>query len=430
MGLLTRLSTEKRFRAQQYAVASGYTPMSSEFIRWISGTTASGKPATEDSMMGVAAWWCCMRILAESIGMLPWSMYRKVDARNAEQADDHWLQDVLTGSPNRDQDDVEFRETKALHLVGSGNAYSMIDRAGRRVTALTPIQSRDVEPMVKSGTNSKLQVRDGEIFFRVKDRGLAEDYPREKIWQVKLFGRDRLKGLSPLGAAREAIGGALAMEEFGNRFFSQGAMPAGTVSYPGWLTKEQREIARENVQKLVGGLGRAHQVALFEGGVKPEPWGAVNLEDLQFIFARRFSVVEICRFHRVPIYMVGELEKGSAYASVEQFSQDFVTFTLMPYLTRFEHSVSKWLLPPEERGKFFLRFNVDGLLRASSKERAEFLSSMVNNGIMNRNEVRAKENLNRSEDAGMDSFTVQTALTPIDKLGQQPTPSRSVPVVP
>jgi HK97 family phage portal protein len=416
MGFLARLAARKQFNAQQVQIASSFSPMSADFIKWFGGNTVAGKPATEDSMLTVAAWWCCMRILSESVGMLPRAIYRRTGAGNAELADDHWLNDLLVHSPNRDQDGAEFFETKTFQLVGTGNAYSYIDRLGSRISALTPLEG--TKALVKKGSNTKLNVRDGEVFFRVNHGGTPEDLPREKVWQVKLFGKNRIEGLSPLGAAKEAIGGALAMEDFSHRFFSQGAMPAGTVSYPGWLTKEQREVAKGALQSLVGGLGNAHKVALFEGGVKPEPWGAVNLEDLQFILGRRFSILEICRFHRIPPHMLAELEKGAAYASIEQMSLDFVVYTLMPYLTRYEASVSKWLLPAADRGKYFLRFDFEALLRPDIKSLGEFLSNAVNNGIMHRNEARGKLGLNRSTDQNMDAFTAQTALTTIDKLGQ------------
>lgn len=418
MKFFPRLGWLRRVFAQQQTVATNLTAQSPEFIRWLGGVTAAGKSVTADSMMAVAAAWSCVRILAESVGTLPWSMYRRIDERNAEQAPEHWLQDLLVGSPNADQTGVEFRESMTLNLAGSGNAFAFRETAGARTTSLVPLDAGRVTPMRKLGVNTRLPLRDGAAFFRVNDRGRFEDFPREMVWHVKLFGRDALKGLSPLGAAREALGLSLAAEEFGSAFFRQGGLPAGTVSYPGWLTKDQREVAREALQKLVGGLGKAHQFALFEGGVKPEPWNVMNLEEMQFVLSRRFSVLEICRFFRVPPHMVAELEKGASYASIEQMSAEFVMYTLMPYLTRYEASVSKWLLPAAERGKYFLRFNVDALLRPTSKERAEFEAAMVDHGIMNRNEVRAKENLNRSEVKGMDDFTVQTALAPIDRLGQ------------
>lgn len=395
------------------------TPLSPELIKWFGQPTAAGKSVTEESAMRVAAVWACRRILAESIGSLPWSMHKHTSDRNSEQDPNHWLHAVLVGSPNRDMTDVEFRESIAHDLTGDGNAYSLIDTLGKRVTSLYPMPACDVTPMRKLDNNTKLSLQNGEVFFRFNERNKPVDYPREKVWHIKGFGSG-LKGLSPITAAREGIGGALAMEEFSNRFFAQGGMPAGTITLPGWLTPEQRDVARDSLQRLIGGLGKAHQFAMFEGGMKPEAWNATNMEDMQFILGRKFSVLEICRIFRVPPHMVAELEKGASYASIEQMSMDFVQHTLMPYLTRIERSASKWLLPPEERLKVFLRFNVDAYLRADSKGRAEFLSTMVNNGMMTRNEARAKENLNKSTEKNMDAFTVQTAMIPIEKLGEQP----------
>ena len=390
--------------AQQ--TSASVPPTSKELGRWLSSPSASGKAVNESSVRGIAAAWACQRILAESIGMIPWAMFRKDSLGNADKADDHWLQDVLVGSPNRDQTTVEFRESLVLGLCNNGNAYSVVERNGRRVTSLTPLASSRVDPMRKRGSNTKLNLRDGEKFFRVNDRGMPEDFPSDKIWHVHGFGSDTLKGLSPIGA--------LAMEEFANRFFSQGGMPSGTVTFPGWLTPAQKIEAQEALNKMVGGLGNAHQVALFQGGMKPEPWNTMNLEEMQFLLARKFSVLEICRFYLVPPHRVAELEKGASYASIEQMSQEFVQYTLYPYFTRFEASVQKWLLPVEERQRFFLRFNFEGLLRAATKERYEAHASAVQNGWKSRNEVRMLENMNRVD--GLDGFTAQTNLASVEKI--------------
>lgn len=408
MGILGRIKA-----AAQSSVS--FDPMNHEMVRRVFGdVSSSGKSVTERAVLGVSAAWACRRILSESIGMLPWSMFRKETNGNAEAADDYWLHDVLVRSPNRDQTTVEFRESLAMGLTGDGNSYSMIDRTGKRVSALTPMS--DVEPMRKQGSNTQEPgIVEGEVFFRFNDRGRTVDLPRDKVWQVKGFGRDLLKGLSPIGAAREAVGGALAMEEFANRFFAQGAMPSAIVTIPQWLNPDQKIQAQE-AANMMAGLGRAHQIALFQGGMKPEPWNTMNLEEMQFIVARRFSVLEICRFYRVPPHMVAELEKGASYASIEQMSQEFVMFTLMPYLTRFEASVSKWLIPAEDRRKYFLRFNYEGLLRADSKGRAEMYASALQNGWMNRNQVRAKENMNRVDGQGMDDYTAQSNMASVERI--------------
>jgi HK97 family phage portal protein len=378
-------------------------------------STSAGKIVSETGALRISTAWACMRIISETIGSLPWHLYRREGEGDAQRVDDHELAALLV-SPNADQTSTEFREAKTLNLCQSGNAYSWIERAGERIVALVPLRSREVQPMRKLGSNTSLRITEGGIFYRINDRGQPEDVPRERIWHVKGFGNDGgLVGLSPIGAAREAMGAALAAEEFGNRFFSQGGVPAGTVSVPGWLTKEQREVARESLQRLMGGLGNAHKFAMFEGGMKPEAWGQVNFEDLQFILLRKFSVLEICRFYRVPPHMVADLDRAT-FSNIEHLSQEFVMFTLMPYLTRFEASVAKWLLRPRDRGRYFLRFNFEGLLRADSAGRAAFYASALQNGYMNRNEVRALENLNRVD--GLDKFTAQTNLVPVEDLGK------------
>ena len=411
MGILARL--DKQIRAAAQTGSAAVPPTNQVLGKWISGVTSSGKTVTEDSASKTSAVWACRKIIAEALGMLPWSMFVKDSKGNAEKADDHPLQDVLVYSPNRDQTSVEFRESMAMGLTGDGNAYSVIERMGKRVTSLTPIFN--VTPMRKRGSNTnEPSIRDGDVFFRFSDRGQQTDLPRERVWQVKGVGPDLLRGLPPILAAREAIGGAMAMEEFANRLFAQGALPAGTVTFPGWLTPAQKIEAQEALTRMVGGLGNAHQVALFQGGMKPEPWGSVNLEELQLIVARRYSVLEICRYYNVPPHMVAELEKGASYASIEQMSMEFLMRTLMPYFTRIEGSVWKWLIPAEDRRKFFLRFNYEGLLRADSKGRAEMYASAVQNGWMSRNEVRGKENLNHVE--GLDGFTAQTNLASVERI--------------
>ena len=379
--------------------------------KFFGATSHSGKPVSEDTMMQVSAAWSCMRILSETIGSLPWHVYEDDGNGNSKKVDNHPVAHVLTRSPNPNMTSVEYREATTLNLCQAGNSYSYRETLDNGdLVGLTPIESCNVQPMQKES---------GEVVYKVLERGKWEELPQEKIWHVKGFGRTGLVGLSPLGAAREAIGTALATEEFGAKFFSQGGMPSGTLTFPGWLNADQRLIARENMNQMLGGLGNAHKFAMFEGGMKPEPWGNMPLEDMQFILTRKFSIQEICRFYRIPPHMVADLDRAT-FSNIEHMSQEFVMFTLMPYFTRFEASATRWLFKPADRQKFYLRFNYEGLLRADSAARATFYNNMLQNGVMTRNEVRGKENLPRSTEEGMDSYTVQLNMTPIDKLGKEP----------
>lgn len=409
---LLRTAFTPQAAAQQGAVNFGTTDHEM-LSRAFGSHSPSGKTVDEKSILGVSAAFGCMRILSETIGSMPWGIYLDDGKGNATRARDHELEAVLCQSPNREQTPVEYKESKALNLVQAGNTYSYIERAGGSVMALSPIESRFVKPMIKKGGNSVLDVAEGSVFFRVNDRGQPEDMPREKIWQIKGFGANMLEGVSPLGAAAQALGFAMATADFGSAFFRQGGHPSGVVTIEGKLKDDQREEARRALQMLMGGLGNQHKFVLLEGGMKPVPWANTPLKDLEFLLLLQFSVPEICRFFRVPPHMVADLSRAT-FSNIEHLSQEFVMFTLMPYFTRFEASVSKWLMRPKDRGKYFLRFNAEGLLRADSKGRAEFYASALQNGWMNRNEVRAKENLNKQD--GLDGFTVQTNMAPVDRL--------------
>lgn len=388
---------------------------------WGGGGTYAGKTVTEISAMQMSAVFGCVRILAESIGALPWSIYEKDKQGNAKKVD-HPLSGVLIDSPNADMTDVEFREAGVVNLALQGNAYSLKETNGAgNIASLYPIPAGNVEKKRKD---------DGAIQFRVCDRGKWETYPQEKIWHVPGFGSNGLTGFSPIGYQRQAIGLGLATEEFGARFFGQGATTSGVVNVPDWLKDEQRLKAREILQQKYEGLGNAHKLMLLEGGMQFTSV-SMPLEDAQFLETRRFQVNEIARIYRVPPHMLADLERAT-FSNIEHMSIEFVVFTLQPYLTRFERSVSKWLLKPGERGRFFLRFNLEGLLRGDSDARAKFYAAMLQNGVYNRNEVRALENMNQVAGQGMDEYTVQSNMAPIDALaallaGKQPAAAAPAP---
>lgn len=403
-------------------------------LRWFTGRKARSTPlikneyggnrtysnvmVDEDAAMRVSAAWACVRILAESIGSLPWAVYRHeggnvAGRNNATRADDHQLAGVLA-SPNADMTSVEFREAMVYGLALRGNAYSLIERNRVGVVSLYPLQN--VIPERKEN---------GDIVYQYNDRGKREELPQDKVWHVKGFGPTGLVGLSPLQCAREVMGVSLATQEMQARFFANGAVPTWIVSIAEWLEEDERIKALNNLQRLWGGVANAYKAQLLEGGMKAEP-ATMPLEDAQFLQLRTFSVQEICRIYRVPPHMVAEMT-GSTNNNIEQQGLEFVMLTLQPYLTRIEASAVKWLLPPEQRRDYFLRFNVEGLLRADADSRSKLYASGLQNGWLTRNEVRALENRNSAE--GLDEFTCQSNLTPVRMLpeiakrqAEKPTP--------
>lgn len=367
--------------------------------------SVTGKVVDDEGALRSTVVWACVKILAESVGMLPRHVFEEKPNGNVVRVKDHPLEVILSRQPNQDMDGQEFLEAGQVNLGLRGNGYHFKDTsASGEVTSLYPIPARDVIPQRNKETR--------EISYKVNVDGKWETYPRERIWHVKGFGGDGLVGLSPIGAAREAMGLALASEEFQARFFGQGARPSAVAKIPTWLDPEQRKIARENLNQLLGGLDNAHRVHLLEGGMDLDPWG-LPLDDLQFVELRRFQLSEICRLYRVPPHMVADMERAT-FSNIEHMSLEFVMFTLMPWLVRWEKSAERWLLKPSERGKLIVRFNAEGLLRADSAGRAAFYTQALQNGWMSRNEVRAKENLNNVD--GLDEYTVQSNMALVEQI--------------
>lgn len=369
-------------------------------------STHTGKPVNATTSMEVTTFWACIRIISETFGGLPLDVYERDPRTKNLTPIDHDLGIILKSQPNADMTKVEYWEAKAANLAQQGNCFSIRDtRKDGSIISLTPVETS----RATVGRN-----RNGEIKYDINDRGRWEEFPRDKVWHVKGFGLNGLVGLSPLQYARQALGVSLASEEFQAKFFANGASPSFIVSVPQWLNETQRIIARENLEKLWGGMDNAHKARLLEGGMKPEG-GTMPLKDAQFMELRGLSIQEICRVHRVPPHMVMDLSR-STNNNIEQQSLEFVMYCVLPYITRFEASISRWLLKPEERLKLVVRFNLDGLLRADAAARGELHSKYAQNGVMNRNEIRQLEGRNRVDDPAMDMYTVQTQLVPIGRL--------------
>lgn len=370
------------------------------------GGTVVGKTVNETSAMQVTAFFACVRLLAETMGAMPSKIYEIQKDGNSEPVD-HDLGAVLIEQPNADMNGTEFREASTANLTARGNAYSLIERRKDfGLISLYPIPSAQVQVKRNAST-------DWEVRYGFNDRGKFDWYPADKIWHRRIFSFGGLVGLSPLQCARETIGLALAGEEFNARLFGQGLMPSAKVSIPQWLTDEQRIVANKKLLEMHAGLVNMNKPMLLEGGMKVED-GLLTPDDAQFLQLRQLTVVELCRLLGVKPHMIAALERATDN-NIERLSQEFVTFSMLPHMNRDEKAARK-LFKPADRGRFFYRYNFEGLLRADSAARAALYSILLQNGVSSRNEVRAKENWNRVDDPAMDQYTVQTNLAFIDQL--------------
>lgn len=222
-----------------------------------------------------------------------------------------------------------------------------------------------------------------------------------------------LVGYSPIALAKNAIGISLACEEYGSTFFANGASPSGVLEHPGVIKNPER--VRNAWQKAYGS-GNAHKVAVIEEGMKYQPISIPNNE-AQFLETRKFQVEEIARLYRVPLHMIGDLEHAT-FSNIEQQSLEFVKYTLDPWLVRWEQSLQKALLSDSEKGQYFIKFNVEGLLRGDYASRMQGYATARQNGWMSANDIRELEDMNRiPAELGGDLYLCNGSFTKLQNAG-------------
>ena len=347
------------------------------------GGTTSGKAVNERTAMQTSAVYACVRILAESVAGLPLHVYERTANGSKSTKPSHPLYRLLHDEPNREMTSFVFRETLMSHLLLWGNAYAQIIRDGRGFPiALYPLLP---DRMAVDRNES------GELVYTYQsDKGQVK-LRRENILHIPGLGFDGLIGYSPIAMAKNAVGLALATEDYGATFFANGANPGGVLEHPGVIKPEQADRLRESWQSQFGGAN-AHKVAVLEEGLKFHQM-SIPPEQAQFLETRKFQINEIARIFRVPPHMVGDLEKSS-FSNIEQQSLEFVKYTLDPWVVRWEQSLQQALILPSEKATIFIKFNLDGLLRGDYQSRMQGYSTGIQNGFMSVNDVRGLEDMN------------------------------------
>ena len=378
------------------------------------GGSSSGKLVTERSAMQMTAVYACVRILSEAIAGLPLHLYRYKEDGGKEKAIGHPLYLLLHDEPNPEMSSFVFRETLMTHLLLWGNAYAQIIRNGKgQVIALYPLMPNKMT--VNRDTNGQLYYQ----YQRSSDeahtmKGSTVILQPSDVLHIPGLGFDGLVGYSPIAMAKNAIGLAIATEEYGSKFFANGAAPSGVLEHPGTI-KDPSKV-RESWQQTFGGSANSNKIAVLEEGMKYTPI-SISPEQAQFLETRKFQINEIARIFRVPPHMVGDLEKSS-FSNIEQQSLEFVKYTLDPWVIRWEQSIQRRLLTPDEKKTYFVKFNVEGLLRGDYASRMNGYATARQNGWMSANDIRELENLDRipKEDGG-DLYLINGAMTKLADAG-------------
>ena len=384
------------------------------------GGTSSGKYVTERSAMQMTAVYCCVRILSEAVASLPLQFYRYTDDGGKEKAVEHPLYFLLHDEPNPEMTSFIFRETLMTHLLLWGNAYSQIIRNGKgEVVVLYPLMPDRMK--VDRDEHGRLYyeytVYDSDDVDGRKGTnkvGRTVRLQPHDVLHIPGLGFDGLVGYSPIAMAKNAIGLAIATEEYGSKFFANGAAPSGVLEHPGTIKVPSK--VRESWQATFGGSGNANKIAVLEEGMKYTPI-SISPEQAQFLETRKFQIDEIARIFRVPPHMIGDLEKSS-FNNIEQQSLEFVKYTLDPWVSRWEQAMVRALLTPDEKKKYFFKFNVDGLLRGDYQSRMNGYATARQNGWMSANDIRELENLDRiPAEQGGDLYLINGNMTKLEDAG-------------
>ncbi len=373
--------------------------------------SASGKVVSQQTALQLSTVWSCVRLIAETLATLPVALYEDKDGVPTV-ASSHPVHFVISRQPNADQTPVEFWENIAASLLLQGNSY------GEPVFSRQELTS--VEFLLPQSVSPPKRLANGSIEYRYTDvGGKQHTFTDETIWHTRGFGTDPLCGLPPLALGRNILGAAMAADESAAKMFANNMKLGGVLSTDKTLDPKQRDELRDDMVKQFAGATNSGKTMVLEAGMKYQQV-SMTPEDAQMLQTRAFNVEEICRWFRVPPWMVGHTQNSTSWGTgMEQQMIGFLTFTLLPWMKRIEMSANRRLLRPEERSRFYVKFNPEGLLRADSAARAAFYSSMTQNGIYTRDECRVKENL-PAMGGNAAELTVQSNMLPIDKLGADP----------
>jgi HK97 family phage portal protein len=376
---------------------------------WLGWGSKAGVSVTADSALRSTAVWACIRLISETLASLPLFLYERVEPRGKERAAGHPVYKLLHDAPNPEMTSFAFREMLQAHLCGWGNCFAEIDYGPDGLGTGYPKGLWPLLPgnMVVERVSDKNSPQYKQIQYRYTlPTGEQVILPNYRVLHIPGLSYNGLVGYSPIGMAREAIGLALATEEFGERFFSNGAHFGGFLSHPKTLSEGAQDRLLKKFEEKHQGLSNAMRLGILEEGLKYEKTG-VDPQDAQFIEVRKFQISEIARFFHVPPHMIGDLEKAT-FSNIEHQTIEFVVYTMRPWLVRWEQAISNKLLTAKDRSSFFAEFLVDGLLRGDSAARATYYNQMLMVGALSPNDIREKENMNPYE--GGDKYFIPMNL--------------------
>lgn len=378
--------------------------------------TPAGVTVTPDEALRVSAVWACVTVISKAIASSPWEIIEEDDDGNRSLRRDLRLWRMLNARPNAETSAFTFKEAAIIQALLWGNSYAEIERSTRgEPLALWPIApervclERDPEPPYR-------------LVLRVNNWTRGETIlPYRDVFHLKGPSIDGVEGLSTWAYASRTIGQAAAIELFGSAFFGNGLNTSGFLTPEGVMTSEQLDSVVESLRQRHTGPDKAHQIGVLRGGLKWQQT-SVNPEDAQLVESEYVIVERIARWFGVPPHKIGHLLRAT-FSNIEEQSLEFVKDTVTPWAERLRQEADAKLLPFGNR-LLRTRFELDWMREGKAEDTAKADAQLVANGLLTRNEGRAKRGLNRKDDGNADALTVQNQNVLLESLkdGSEPVP--------
>lgn len=375
-----------------------------------SNSSDAGIPVNQETALNYTAFWACVRLLSETLASLPFKLYEQKEPRKKYPATNHPLYRLIHDEPNPEMDSFSFIETLMYHLIASnGNCYSYIDWDEDRTT---------IKALWIMNPDKVTKGRDGQknIVYTYQFEDGARDIPAYRVWHIPGFGFDGLVGYTPLTYFRNQIGLGVAAERMGSKLFSNGLTFGGFLQHPKVMSKQAQDNFEKQVKADHEGVDKAHRLMILEEGMTYNK-NSIPPNDAQWLETRKFQRGEMASCFHIPPHMIGDLDRAT-FSNIEEQSLEFVIYTMRPWLVRWERSANRQLLNPDEKGTFFTKFIIEGLLRGDILSRYQAYSVARNWGWMSANDVLDKEDENSIGDQG-DIYMAPSNMLPADQFQAQ-----------
>ena len=388
------------------------------------GASSAGVAVSEYTALNVPAVYACVNRISNPIAGFPLTVFRPA-GDGIEEALDHPISARLKLRPNDLMSSRTLRKTISAHALLWGNGYCEIERNGAgQAVGLWPLLPWDTRPVYQ----------DGALLYRSTIAGVSTDIDHNDVVHIMDQSQDGYIGQSPIRRAANAIGLAVATEQFGSKFFANDAKSGGFLMHPAKLGPNAQTNLEESM-KAKSGLENAHRVRILEEGMK---WIQTTIppEDAQFLGTRIMQIAEIARIYDVPLILLQSHDGVPSWgAGIEQLMIGFVRQTIAPWVHAWEQELNWKLFTEQERGEgYYVKFNMTALLRGDSAARAAFYRELFGVGGLSPNQILGLEEMDGIGPDGDHHFvpanfqTIENAVKAppiVPKQAPQPQPAQA-----